>query len=219
MDQPPVTQRFGEAARFACDLHRSQRRKASGLPYVSHLLAVAALVFEDGGSEDEAIAALLHDAIEDQGDSYPGGRAQLRLEIENRFGRPVLDIVNGCTDDDGRAKGMAATAAEEAARWRSRKQAYLAHLETASPSILRVSCADKLHNARSILADYREHGDAVWLRFRTRSREDQLWYYRVLKRIFQERHPGRISAQFCDAVSELESAIHASRETAGIQAD
>lgn len=145
-----LSTRFDEALIFASRLHAKQVRKGSGIPYISHLLAVTALVLEHGGGEDEAIAALLHDAIEDQ-----GGDAT-RQEIRRRFGEVVVEIVNGCTDTDSTPKPP----------WRERKEAYIAHLPTATSSILLVSAADKLHNVRSILNDYRVVGEEIWQRFK-----------------------------------------------------
>lgn len=170
--------RFRDALAFATQLHRAQVRKGTQVPYISHLLAVSSLVLEHGGGEDEAIAGLLHDAIEDQGDPYPGGRQALRDEIEGRYGARVLEIVNGCTDDDGFVKVAGPDG------WRERKQHYLDHLETAPDSVRLVSCADKLHNARSILSDYRREGDAVWKRFRSPDPEDHLWVYGELAKRF-----------------------------------
>src|SRR5438067_559999 len=110
------------ALKFAADLHSDQKRKGSEIPYLSHLLAVGSLVMEASDSEDEVIAALLHDSIEDQGDSYPGGRLDLRKRIQQEFGQTVLDIVNSCTDDEGHTKSDFATEQEEAAAWRLRKE-------------------------------------------------------------------------------------------------
>jgi (p)ppGpp synthase/HD superfamily hydrolase len=160
---------------FAAELHEKQYRKDSGIPYLSHLMAASSLVLEHGGDEDQAIAALLHDALEDQGDSYPGGVEGLRREIERRFGAGVILIVEGCTDSDTLPKPP----------WRARKEAYIAHLATAPTEVLRVSAADKLHNARSILSDYREIGDVLWNRF-TADREQVLWYYRSLVEAFRD---------------------------------
>jgi GTP pyrophosphokinase len=155
--------RFAEALPYAAQVHRDQVRKGTGVPYVSHLLGVAGIVLEHGGNEDEAIAALLHDAVEDQ-----GGAPRLR-EIRQRFGDTVAAIVEGCTDTDEMPKPP----------WRPRKEAYIGHLASASPSVRLVSAADKLHNARTILADYRRFGDAVWDRF-SGGREGTLWYYGAL---------------------------------------
>ncbi len=159
----PMTNRFEEALVFAAQLHREQRRKGSSVPYVSHLLAVAALVIENGGDEDEAIAALLHDAIEDQ------GGAKAREEIRRRFGDRVTGIVDGCTDSETIPKPP----------WGERKRAYIEHLGNASASVRLVSAADKLHNARCILSDYRNVGEDIWQRFQGR-KDGTLWYYRAV---------------------------------------
>jgi GTP pyrophosphokinase len=158
-----LTPRFDEALVFAGHLHRCQVRKGTTIPYVSHLLAVAALVLEHGGGEDEAIAALLHDAVEDQ------GGAATRAAIACRFGEHVAVVVDGCTDAETVPKPP----------WRARKEAHLAHLRSASPSVRLVVAADKLHNARAILADYRLLGEALWGRF-AGGRAGTLWYYREL---------------------------------------
>ncbi len=158
-----LSPRFTEALSFAATLHAEQRRKLSGAPYVAHLLAVTATVLEHGADEDTAIAALLHDAIEDQGG--PAARA----EILRRFGPAVTAIVDGCTDCDTQPKPP----------WRERKEAYVARLRDAPPAVRLISAADKLHNARSILAAYREHGDSLWQHFRG-GRTGTLWYYRAV---------------------------------------
>ncbi len=181
------TQRFEAALIYALHLHAEQKRKGTSIPYISHLLAVAALVLEDGGSEDEAIAALLHDAIEDQGGE------PIRQEIRRRFGDKVVEIVNGCTDTDQTPKPP----------WLERKKRYLEHLRSASLEILRVSVADKLHNARSVLADLRQHGEAVWERFNG-GREGTLWYYRQLVQVFRGRCTSFLVEELDRVVSELE---------------
>jgi (p)ppGpp synthase/HD superfamily hydrolase len=158
-----LSARFESALSFAARLHAGQFRKVTRIPYVSHLLAVASLVIEHGGTEDEAIAALLHDAIEDQ-----GGDATRQI-IRRLFGDEVVAIVDGCTDAEVIPKPP----------WRERKEKYIAHIGEASPSVLLVSAADKLHNARSVLADLRVLGDEVWSRFRG-GRDGTLWYYRAL---------------------------------------
>lgn len=182
--------RFEEALVFATRLHTRQIRKGSGIPYISHLLAVCALVLEYGGNEDEAIAALLHDAIEDQ-----GGEA-IRQEIQQRFGETVVNIVNGCTDADTAPKPP----------WRPRKEAYIAHLQSASPSILLVSAADKLHNTRSILSDYRVVGEEVWQRFKA-GKEGTLWYYRALLAAFKTRGTTPLIMELERVMNELEATV------------
>ncbi|HTU19056.1 MAG TPA: HD domain-containing protein [Gemmataceae bacterium] len=179
--------RFEAAFVYALHLHAQQKRKGTTVPYISHLLAVAALVLEDGGSEDEAIAALLHDAIEDQGGE------PIRQEIRRRFGDKVVEIVNGCTDTDETPKPP----------WLERKKRYLEHLRGASPQILRVSAADKLHNARAVLSDLRRHGEAVWKRFNG-GREGTLWYYRQLVQVFRATSAGFLVEELERVVAELE---------------
>lgn len=158
-----MTGRFEDALVFAAQLHREQRRKGSNVPYVSHLLAVSSLVIEHGGDEDQAIAALLHDAIEDQG----GPRA--RDEIQRLFGERVTRIVEGCTDSQ----------ADPRPPWRARKETFIAGIGEKSPSVKLVCAADKLHNARCVLGDYRTLGEEVWQRF-VGGREGTLWYYKAL---------------------------------------
>jgi GTP pyrophosphokinase len=163
-----LSNRFNQALTFAAELHAQQQRKGSGVPYVAHLLGVTSIALEYGANEDEAIAALLHDAIEDQGGAATGA------EIRRRFGDTVATIVEACTDADSTPKPP----------WRERKELYLSHLPTASPSVLLVSASDKLHNARSILQDYRAIGEEVWDRFKGR-KTGTLWYYRALVEAFR----------------------------------
>jgi GTP pyrophosphokinase len=153
-----LTKRFEEALLFASRRHAKQKRKGTAVPYVSHLLAVSALVLENDGSEEEAIAALLHDAVED--------RAATLDEIRDRFGTRVANIVWGCSDTDEHPKPP----------WKARKTAYIEHLKSAGRSQRLISAADKLHNARSILRDYRIEGDRVWDRFNA-DKTQTLWYY------------------------------------------
>ena len=167
---PEYTDRFDAALAYAAEAHRSQRRKGSDLPYVGHLLSVAGIAIESGASEDEAIAALLHDVVEDQ-----GGPERL-ADVRARFGEEVAGIVAECSDTDEVPKPP----------WRPRKEAYVAHLAAASPGAVRVSLADKLHNARAILYDHRLVGRRVWERF-SASAEDTLWYYRALVSAFAAR--------------------------------
>lgn len=185
--------RFDEALLWAHTLHRAQRRKGSETPYIAHLLGVSSLVIEHGGDEDEAIAALLHDAIEDQGVT--------EALIAERMGAGVATIVAGCTDADVIPKPP----------WEDRKRAYLAHLVDAAPSVLLVSSADKLYNARTILSDHRQVGDEVFRRF-TAPKERTLWYYRGLVTAYRAAanftvRPGtpRLVAELDDVVAALEA--------------
>ena len=171
-----LTDRFERAVLYAIDLHRSQVRKGASIPYVTHLFAVCSLVLEDAGSEDEAIAALLHDGPEDQ------GGVDVLDEIRSRFGADVAALVEGLSD-------AMPVPGEEKAPWRERKETYLRHLTEAPASVLRVSLADKLHNARSILLDFQADGEAAWSRFNA-GREDQAWSYGELLAIFERRLPG-----------------------------
>jgi (p)ppGpp synthase/HD superfamily hydrolase len=170
-----LTERFDRALLYAADLHRSQRRKATEIPYITHLLTVASLVLEDGGSEDEAIAALLHDGPEDQ-----GGEAVL-TEIRARFGEAIADLVADLSDS------MVATG-DAKPPWRERKLAYLERLGAASASVLKVSIADKLHNARTILTDLRAEGPTLWDRFNA-GPDEQAWYFWALLDLFERRLP------------------------------
>lgn len=199
-----LTERFADACAFALDLHASQKRKGTSIPYSSHLLAVASLVLEHGGDEDQAIAALLHDTLEDQGHHFPGGPAVLRAELARRFGAPVLAIVEACTDTQQMPKPP----------WRARKEAYLAHLPQAPLPVLRVSAADKLHNARSILSDYRLVGETLWERF-SADREQLLWYYRGLLAAFRQAGaPVGLVSELGFTLGLLEDLIAASRSGA-----
>ncbi|MGI9016456.1 MAG: HD domain-containing protein [Euzebya sp.] len=166
-----LTRRFADAVFYAADLHRDQARKDTTIPYLSHLLGAAAFVMEqEGTTEDQAIAALLHDAIEDQPDrtTFAG--------IEEQFGADVATIVRDCTDAEVHPKPP----------WKKRKVEYLAHLEQAPVASLQVSLADKLHNARAILTDLQTIGPQVWDRFNAPSAE-QGWYYTSLAEVFVRR--------------------------------
>lgn len=165
LDMAALSPRFDAACQYASRLHRDQVRKGTTIPYLSHLLAVAAIVLEHGGTEDQAIAALLHDAVEDQPRD-----GQTETEIAARFGTDVRRIVLALSDATGHPKPP----------WRDRKLAYLERLKDEPADVLLVSLADKLHNARCILADYYEVGDAIWERF-SAGRTDLLWYYRELE--------------------------------------
>jgi (p)ppGpp synthase/HD superfamily hydrolase len=190
--RPRLSARFEQAFAYACHLHASQTRKGSRTPYIAHLMGVAALVLEDGGSEDEAIAALLHDTVEDH--PRAGYTAE---EIGSLFGERVLRIVLACTDAFEHPKPA----------WRKRKAAYLKHLAKAPADVRRVSAADKLHNARAVLHDYRHQGERLWRRF-TAGRKDQLWYYRSLVDVLRRgRRPGPLVRELERVVMELEQAV------------
>ena len=171
-DDQKLGPKFAQAFLYAFVQHAEQTRKGpDNIPYIAHLMSVAALVLEEGGGEDEAIAALLHDTIEDQ------GGPPRREEIKEQFGKRIAEIVDGCTDSDKITKPP----------WKERKENYIKHLYTASPEVLRVSLADKLHNARSTLKDLRRNGDKVWDRFNQEaSKEDQLENYRALVNAFRD---------------------------------
>jgi (p)ppGpp synthase/HD superfamily hydrolase len=188
-----LSERFDQALLYASSLHRAQLRKTTNIPYLSHLLAVTSLVLEHGGDEDEAIAALLHDAVEDQ-----GGLPTLD-EIRSRFGDRVAEIVKGCTDAWTKPKPP----------WLERKRAYLEHLRTASSSVRLVSAADKLHNARSVLKDYLAIGDELWSRFNS-GRDQQLWYYRALADTFNQVGPMALARTLEQVVSDLEQRVQRS---------
>ncbi len=184
----PISARFQDALAYAVSLHAAQTRKISGVPYVAHLLSVSALAMEHGADEDEAIAALLHDAVEDQ-----GGAPTLE-EIRQRFGERVAKIVDGCTDAYEIPKPP----------WRARKEAYLRHLQDEADSSMRlVSAADKLHNARTILSDLLAEGSQVFERFKG-GKQGTLWYYRELVHVFKERGPQRLAQELERVVSEIE---------------
>ncbi len=170
---PVMSDRFVGAVAYAVELHANQARKGTTIPYVTHLFAVCSLVLEDGGSEDEAIAALLHDGPEDQ-----GGQPVLD-EIRRRFGEQVAAIVDGLSD----------TLLDPKPPWDERKRAYIKRLDGEPERVLRVSLADKLHNLGSIATDLLDSRDQVWTRFNA-GREDQAWYYRELLAAFERRLPG-----------------------------
>lgn len=189
---PPVLgSAFDEALVYAASAHREQRRKGSGVPYLSHLLGVASLVLEFGGDETAAIGALLHDCIEDCGNEH----AEF---IGDQFGAPVLAIVEACSDAN-------VPRGQPKPDWTVRKEGYIDHLAGQPAPVLLVSAADKLHNARSILSDLRVEGRSVWTRF-SRGEEDQLWYYRTLTDTFLSRVP-EVPAGLADELDRTVSAI------------
>jgi (p)ppGpp synthase/HD superfamily hydrolase len=184
---PFLTWRFSLALQFASGLHHQQTRKGGNIPYVAHLMSVCALVLEAGGDEDQAIAGLLHDAVEDQ-----GGLSTLDT-IRGMFGDRVANTVEACSDS---------TASDPAKKlpWRERKDKYLDHLRSANGDALLVSAADKLHNARAILSDYRELRETLWSRFNAQ-KEDQLWYYGTLVETLRQTAAPRM------LVDELERVV------------
>jgi (p)ppGpp synthase/HD superfamily hydrolase len=183
----PYGERLGEAVSYAARAHRDQRRKGTQVPYVTHLLAVAAIVGENGGTEDEVVAALLHDAPEDQ-----GGEARLE-DIRKRFGEEVAGIVAGNTD----------TFEDPKPPWRQRKESYVARIAHEPESVRLVSAADKLHNARSTLADLRSSGDELWQRFNG-GKEGTLWYYRALVEAFETAGSNPVVEELDRVVAEME---------------
>jgi (p)ppGpp synthase/HD superfamily hydrolase len=187
MELVPLGPRFSSALAYAAELHGDQARKGTAIPYVAHLLAVAALVIEYGGDEDQAIAALLHDAVEDQ-----GGPDTLK-RIRARFGKRVADLVDACTDSYEQGPNKP--------RWKERKEKYLASLPGKSREALLISAADKLHNATSILEDYVEHGEDLWPRFK--GGRESLWYYGELVKQLRERTDPRLYRRLEATVKEL----------------
>ena len=190
-----LTPRFTGAVDYAREIHAGTR-KGTGIPYMAHLLGVASLVLGESGhvpfpvTEDMAIAALLHDAVEDE-----GGMPRLR-DIQTKFGPEVAKMVEGCTDsfEEDASKKKA---------WEERKNSYIGRLRNEPPSTLLVSLADKLYNSRAILEDYREIGAKVWERFK-RGREQQLWYFRELLRVYDDRcRNWRIVEELKRTVGEL----------------
>jgi len=188
---PRLSERFQEALAYAAALHNTQTRKASEVPYVGHLLSVTGLVIEADGTETEAIAALLHDAAEDQ-----GGDVTL-AEIEERFGPEVAKIVDECSD----------TIITPKPPWRQRKENYIKHLDEASDSTIRVSMADKLDNARAILRDVRRHGPQVWQRFNTSDPHEHLWYYRSLLEVYRLRSDSWLVDELARVIQTLEEEV------------
>lgn len=184
---PKLGVRLQRAFRYAAKMHEGQVRKQTAVPYLSHLMAVASLVLEAGGDEEMAIAALLHDVVEDC-----GGMPRLR-EIRRQFGARVARIVEGCTDSFVQPKPD----------WIERKKEYLREVKHADSETRLVSASDKLHNVRTILADYRKDGEAIWTRF-SGKKEGTLWYYRSLSDEYQRRNRNRITRELAIAVEELE---------------
>lgn len=186
--RPALSQEFISALSYAARLHGSQIRKRTERPYIGHLLGVASIVIEYDGDEEMAIAALLHDAVEDQ-----GGLPRLR-EVRRKFGERVAEIVDGCTDAYSEPKSP----------WLDRKCAYLARLSKESADVRLVSAADKLSNARETLHDLRVHGEGVFERFAGK-KEGTLWYYRALVKAFRAAGSNPLIEELDRVVSELEA--------------
>ena len=184
---PFLTRRFNLSFELASGLHHAQTRKGTPVPYIGHLMAVCSLVLDAGGDEDQAIAALLHDAVEDQ-----GGLATLET-IRHLFGQRVAAAVESCSDS---------TASDPTQKlpWRERKDKYLEHLRSANKDSLIVGAADKVHNARVVLADYRQIGEELWSRFSV-PKAEQLWYYSALVEAFKQTTATNV------LVSELERVV------------
>jgi GTP pyrophosphokinase len=185
-----LSSRLSEALAYAATLHAEQKRKVSGAPYLGHLLRVAGIVLEHGADEDEAIAALLHDAIEDQ------GGAVARTAIRQQFGSRVADLVDSCSDSDQTPKPP----------WRRRKETYLERLRHAPASVCLITAADKLDNVRSLLRDYRTHGPSLWRHFKG-GREGTLWYHRSALEILRQRGGSPLVDELACTVAQLEEAV------------
>jgi (p)ppGpp synthase/HD superfamily hydrolase len=189
-----LTDRFSEALAYAVELHKDQKKKGTQVPYIYHLLGVASIVLEYGGDEDEAIGALLHDAIEDQ------GGAKTADEIKQRFGENVFTIVDGCTD----------TYKDPKPEWKPRKEAYIEGIKGEDNSTRLVSAADKLQNVRSLIKDYREVGEGLWGRFQGK-RKGTLCYHRKILEAFKSAESSeelkRLLEELERAVSELEALV------------
>ncbi|MBA2435506.1 MAG: HD domain-containing protein [Chthoniobacterales bacterium] len=182
-----LSPKFTEALVYATDVHGGQLRKKTKIPYIGHLLGVTAIAMEYGANETEAIAALLHDAVEDR------GGPQRQCEIEEKFGQAVSEIVAGCTDTDQTPKPP----------WRERKEKYIAHLASASASTRLVSASDKLHNAQAILHNLREEGDELWTRFKG-GKDGTLWYYRSLVAAFRKHGASALIDELDRVVTKIE---------------
>jgi len=182
-----LTQRFEDALIMSTQLHAQQIRKGTCTPYVAHCLSVAALVLEESGDEDLAIAALLHDAVEDQ------GGINTLIKIEQRFGKRVADIVKSCSDSFTIPKPP----------WKTRKEKYLDHLKRSEPGVRLVSTADKLHNARCLLRDLRITGDLAWDKFNG-GKDGTLWYYRSLISVLVEYEDNYLLAELKRVVEQIE---------------
>ena len=182
-----LSERFEEALVYAVRQHAGQVRKGGDVPYATHVLGVASIVLDHGGDEDQAIAALLHDVVEDC-----GGMPRLE-EISRRFGKRVARMVDGCTDSYETPKPP----------WLERKKEYLERVRSEEPDTLLVSCADKLHNTRSLLRHLRARGEAAWELYNG-GREGTLWYYRTLRDLYLEKIPGLLPDELAGVIARIE---------------
>jgi (p)ppGpp synthase/HD superfamily hydrolase len=202
-----ITPRFSDAVETARRIHAGDLRKGTGIPYLAHLLSVAALVLEHGGTEDEAIAALLHDTAEDHG----GQRTIDTLRAE--YGDQVADIVEACSD-------TLVTDRTQKEPWWDRKVRYLERLAEEPRSALLVSAADKLHNARAVLGDYRVHGDALWERFNADAgRAGVVWYYTRLREVILARLHGTPAQPLADELGFVVGELYVEAERRGHDVD
>jgi (p)ppGpp synthase/HD superfamily hydrolase len=193
---PPLTRRFAAAFALAWAVHGDQFRKKTGIPYMAHVMSVCALAMEHGADEDVAIAALLHDTVEDSDD----GAATLSV-IEDQFGQRVARIVMACSD-------AVAVPGQPKPDWRERKEQYLHHLDVdAADDVLLVSACDKVHNSSAILADLRSEGDIVWQRFTVSDPDQQLWYYTSVAEILQRRLPGTLTDELGRTVQAIAALV------------
>ena len=190
---PLLTERFDDALQYASSLHRTQTRKGGDIPYLGHLLSVASLVVEGGGTETQAIAGLLHDAVEDQ------GGAKTLAEIREKFGDDVALIVSECSDTDVVPKPP----------WDERKKKYVDHLGYVSEATILVSLSDKLDNARAIVRDHRLVGAELWQRFSVHDPQKHLWHYQSLLAVYQRRNATWLVAELARVVQTLETSIKA----------
>lgn len=189
MEGPLHSTRFGQALAYATEAHGGQTRKISGVPYVAHLLGVASLALEFGATEDEAVAALLHDVVEDQ-----GGLSRLE-DVKTRFGIEVARLVEACSDS-------LSSDPDQKAPWRERKVHHLERLAKADASVRLVTACDKLHNLQNILRDLRHRGVAIWAHFKSRP-EDQVWYYESVLGALEAAEARPFIQDLWDAVSAL----------------
>ena len=196
IDNPTLTGRFPRAFTLASEIHATQRRKGTTIPYLAHLMSVSALVLEHGGDEDAAIAGLLHDAVEDSGDG-----AATAVLIRQEFGPHVADIVLACSDAIG-------VQGQHKPPWRERKASYIAQLAgQRDPAVFLVSACDKLHNARSIVSDLRAIGPAVWDRFGEHDPAAHLWYYQSLATCYPAHVPAELSDELIRVVDQMQSLV------------